>query len=93
MGLELEDELAADLAHASRGGVGGLTELAVVGIAAHVGKVWVVEDIEHFEAQVKLHSLGNLRVFLHPRIRIDRPRPVEEVLPRAPSHATSFVTI
>ena len=51
----------------------------------------MVEDVEHLDAEVELHPLGDFRVFLHTRIGVDRSRPVEEVLPSAAGHATNFV--
>src|ERR1700727_1711490 len=82
-----EDELPAYLTDASGCGVGGLTELAAIRIANHVGEVSVVEDVEHLDAQVEGSSFGNFRVFLHTHICVNRSRPVEEVLLRAASHA------
>ncbi len=89
----LEDDLAADLANTSRRRVGDLAELAAVRIAHRsIGEeVGVVEDVEKLDAQVKLHSLGELGVFLHTGIRVYRSRPVEEELLRAACHATLFV--
>ena len=60
MSLDLENELAADLTDASRGGVGGLTELAAVSITHRSAgeEVGVIEDIEKLDTEVELHSLG-----------------------------------
>ncbi len=51
----------------------------------------MVEDVEHLEAKVELHSLSEFRVFFHTSIGVDRSRPVEQELLRAAGHATHFV--
>ena len=85
-----EDELAAYLTDASGCGVRGLTKLAAIRIANYVNEVSVVENVEHLDAQIEGCSLGNLGVLLHTHIRVDRSRPVEEILLRTASHATNF---
>jgi hypothetical protein len=94
-GVGLEDEFGAYLTDSSGCGLGDLTELAAVSISHHRAseEVGMVEDVEHLKAQVECYGLGDFRIFLDTCIGIDRSRPVEEELPRAPSHATSFVTI
>ena len=89
----LEDELAAQLTDTSRCGIGDLTELPAVSIAhcSASEEVGMVEDVEHLDAEVELHPLGDFRVFLHARIGVDRSRPVKEVLLRAAGHATHFI--
>src|SRR3981081_372172 len=90
-GIGLEDELGAYLTDTSRRGAGGLPELAAVSVAHHTLEVGMVEDIEHLEAHIELHALGDFRVFLNARIRGDGSRTGEDVLLRAASDATNFV--
>ena|SRR5580698_5438330 len=92
-GVALEDKLAAYLTDASRRCVGGLTKLAALRIANYITgkKVSVVEDVEHLNAEVEGCSFSDLGVFLYPQIRIDRSRPGEQELLRAPSHAANLV--
>ena len=56
----LENELAADLTDASRGRVGGLTELATVSIAHRSAReeISMVEHVEKLDTEIELHSLG-----------------------------------
>ena len=91
----LEDELGAYLADSSRRSVRDLTELAAVSVPHHRAseEVGMVEDVEHLETEVQCQALGDFRILLKACIRVDGSRPVEQELPRAPGHSTSFVTI
>ncbi len=51
----------------------------------------MVEDVEHLEAEVQSHALGDFRVFFHAQIGAYRSRSVEEELLGAASHAANFV--
>ena len=92
-GVGLEDELGTYLTDTTRCSRGGIAELAAVSIADHTARkeVGMVEDVEHLEAHVECHALGDFRVFLNTRVRADRSRPAEEILFCAASYATNFV--
>src|SRR5882757_2424468 len=78
-GVGLEDELRTDLSDTTRRCRSGITELTAVGVADHAAgkEVGMVEDVEHLEAHVECHPLGDFVSFSTPRSVLTHPGPLK----------------